>query len=840
MTQKLIDSIERAALKKPAFAGPWLPPIAILTVLAALLAYTFHVILTGGQYQLPGIDATIHYSWEVFTRRALAAGQLPYWNPYFFTGMPHVADVQTIVFYPPAVLLRWLEPGAFLSWQAVSHMWIGGAGTLFLGRIIGISWWASAAAALAVTLGGTNAARLHNGHLLVINGTAWLPWALALSIETVRRGRLAPSPALVLVMMLQFLSGYPQGSLYISAVVCFYFLFSVGWPDSGGSRSNRWRPLAQVLVLSLVALGLSAFQLLPTLGLAAQADRTRGIPFDQASAGAWALADTATFLWPFSGIEVQPAVRFIADRVAYAGWLLTCVGPFALLGKNRRRSAAFCLLLVGLAVAFTLADLPLYRLHHAVFPGLREPGRILFIATLGVAVLGGLGLDALVEYAQRRQWRRLMLPGVVSMTAVCSAVFVALTHWKTAAVAPVHGWPWIPVVAAVALLVTMIAARAGAVRTALTVALLACAIDVTAYSQGGAHAVGIESDATMRRWVGPSSGGRALSLCENRVYAQDLLMTGVPALRGPVGVRLADYIEWLTLLESTAWPGDTIGERAIRRDLVDSANVSTIISCESISAPFLKLVSHTHPVFVYHNTAAWPRAIGACEVEELDRAAVRSRLVGGRYDDAGSLWPIITVQWAAGLHVDKRAELERRYRLFDVGSDGTALQYLLRDVSPANVLGLVRHPAVAETSGIDHLTGANTTRRGSGDGGGAREVLVTRTHCPDSGVIVIGGQDRPDGAVRADVEAPRAGWVFLSEPDYRERFAFVDGQRVALRKANLAFVAIPVPAGRHVVELRYVPTLFHRGIGITAATVAAWGGVLAFGRMRRSRVHTAT
>jgi hypothetical protein len=814
-------------------------PVAVLTALAALLAYTFWPILAAGPYELPGLDATVHYPWEVFTRAALAAGQLPLWNPYLFAGMPHAADVQTIVFYPPAVLLRWLRPEAFLSWQAVAHMWIGGAGTLLLGRVIGLSWGASAATAAAIALGGTNAARLYNGHLLVINTVAWLPWALALSIRAVCREPLAPSPALVLVMVLQFLSGYPQGSLYISAVVCLYFLFSVAWPDSGGMPSNRWRPLAQLVGLGLVALGLSAFQLLPTLGLAARADRLQGIPFDEASAGAWAFADAATFLWPFSGIEVQPPVRYIADRVAYAGWLLTCVSAFAFLGPSRRRFAVFCALLVGLAVAFTLRDLPLYRLHHAAFPGLREPARMLFIATLGLAVLGGFGLDALVEYVRARQWRKLALPGSISIAVAGSAAFVALTHWKMAEVAPIHGWPWLPVVAALGMLLVVIAARAGARRTALTIGLLACVVDVTVYSQGGAHLVGIESDTTLQRWAGPSTGGRAMSLCENRVDAQELMLARIPALRGPVGVRLADYIDWLTPLDWTSRVTDAIGERSVRRDLLNSANVSTVISCQSISAPFLTLVSHTHPVFVYRNTAAWPRAVWVCEAEELDRAAVLSRLVHGRYDDAGSLRPIIGVQWAKGLNPGKLAELEQRYGLFEpVDSEGPTPRYLLHDTSPENLLALARDPAVASTSGIER-TRAIAPEQGRGHATEAGEMLVTRARCPDSGMVVMTAQDRTDGVLRADVNAPRPGFVFLSEPDYPERHAFVDGERVAVRKANLAFVAIPISAGRHVVELRYVPTLFHRGVAISGATVIGWSSVLMVSQIRRRRANAA-
>src|SRR5688572_21062724 len=150
------DRTRRGLLTDSRLVARWLPPVAVLTLLAALLVYTFRAVLTVGPFELPGIDASVHYPWEVFTRAALSAGQRPYWNPYLFSGMPHIADVQTIVFYPPAMLLRWLQPEAFLSWQAVAHMWIGGAGTLFLARVVGLSWWASAAAAFAMALGGTN------------------------------------------------------------------------------------------------------------------------------------------------------------------------------------------------------------------------------------------------------------------------------------------------------------------------------------------------------------------------------------------------------------------------------------------------------------------------------------------------------------------------------------------------------------------------------------------------------------------------------------------------------------------------------------------------------------
>lgn len=825
----------RLNLTKPGAPSEWLPPAAILIGLAALLAYTFRSVLTAGPNQLPGIDASVHYPWEVFTRLALSAGQLPYWNPYLFSGTPHLADVQTVVFYPPAVLLRWLRPEAFLSWQAVVHMWIGGAGTLFLARVAGVSWWGSAAAALVAAIGGTNAARLYNGHLLVINGVAWLPWALALSIRAVRRGTIAPSPALVLAMMLQFLSGYAQGSLYISAVVCLYFLYSVAWPDGERTTtSSRWRPFVQLIVLGLVSLGLAAFQLLPTLELAAEASRSRGLSYAEAAVGAWTFGSVATFFWPFGGIEGQPSIRFIADRIAYAGWLLTCVSPFAFLGTHRRRLAVFCFLLIALAVAFTMADLPFYRLHYAAFPGLREPPRLLFVATLGLAVLGGFGLEGLVRSAQTRQWRQLALPGAISIVAVCASALVALTHWKGADVAPIHGWPWIPIVATVGLFAVVLAARAGAVQTALAIGLLVCGIDLSVYAQGGAYRVSIESADLLAQWAGSSGSGRAASLCENRLDAQGLLLVRVPALTGPVGVALGDYIDWLSLLDTADRPADAIGDRLIRRDLLNSANVSTIVSCQPITAPSLTLASHVSPVFTYRNAAAWPRAIWMCEVEELDRSVIASRLARGRYDDARMLRPVINVRWVDGLPVGRRKELEEHYTLFDgVEQQGTTWQYLLHDASTGNVSALARDPATA-TSGVERPSGAIAIGDTATGGTEAREVLVGSRPCPDQGLVTVTAQDRPDGLVSAEVNASRPGFVFLSEPDYPERQAFVDGEPVRLRKANLAFVAIPVPAGRHRVELRYVPTRLRHGLAISGATVVSWAGVVMLGRMRRS------
>jgi len=74
--------------------------------------------------------------------------------------------------------------------------------------------------------------------------------------------------------------------------------------------------------------------------------------------------------------------------------------------------------------------------------------------------------------------------------------------------------------------------------------------------------------------------------------------------------------------------------------------------------------------------------------------------------------------------------------------------------------------------------------------------------------------------VRLEVEAERAGYVVLADafdPGWR---ATVDGEPAPLLRANVAFRAVAVPAGRHVVEMVYRPRAVILGLALTLLTLA--------------------
>lgn len=811
------------------------PAAAILCGLAVLVLYTLRGLLTAGENQLPGRDSVNLYIWEIYTRSVLATGTLPFWNPFHFAGTPHLADPQTTVLYPPAIFLRWLPPDVFLAWMAALHVWLAGAGVLFLCRVIGLGWLSSSAVAIAGMLGGATGARLHNGHLLLLYCAAWLPWALGLAIVSLRRTTVWPHPALVLVLVLQFLAGYIQGSVYLVGAVCLYYVYSAIWPEVADHGFRR-RAVAQLVVLGVLSLGVAAFQLFPTARLVVEAGRRSGIPYEDAIEGGWSLQNLVTFFFPFFGVSASTPHRDLAEAVGYVGWVLMALVPLALFDDRRRRIAIFFSILAATAVATVWVDLPVYRLHHAVLPGFRYPGRVLFLATLSLAVLGGLGLERFLALSRVRRWGVLALGLVPSVAAiVASTMFV----WNaSSAGAPTAWWPWLPAVTVFGLLLVAVLAGHAWQVIPLAFAVTLVTVDIGSFIAGAERLVTVEPVARIQRWMGPPDPGRGISTCEHRISSGEMLRNGQAGLDGLAGIILADYTDWAHL----ATAGDPLprdgqfhgidseGALPARRDLLDAANVSVIYSCAPLDAPSLTLISRVDDVYVYRNESARPRAFWTCDGLMMTKEEATERILASRFDHEGRLEPrtYVNVRWVPGVDANRRRTLEDRHDLQDgVALDGPTWRYALGDSSVDSVIALIQDPAVEDTRGVDRATGRvepAPSSRDTGDEVGSQQFVTGTKACSASGTVDLTLHNQVDGRLDGVVHADVPGYVVLSEPYYPERRAFVDDRPVAALRANLAFTAVPVPAGTHRLELRYVPSSFRLGLGISVLTLLVWAG----------------
>lgn len=94
---------------------------------------------------------------------------------------------------------------------------------------------------------------------------------------------------------------------------------------------------------------------------------------------------------------------------------------------------------------------------------------------------------------------------------------------------------------------------------------------------------------------------------------------------------------------------------------------------------------------------------------------------------------------------------------------------------------------------------------------------------------------RTNNLSRLTVDAPVPGLLVVMDPWFPGWRAEVDGQRAPVLRANYAFMAIPVPAGRHEVVLRYRPTTLLPGL---ACVLAVLGGAGGWALVRRRRVRS--
>jgi uncharacterized membrane protein YfhO len=107
------------------------------------------------------------------------------------------------------------------------------------------------------------------------------------------------------------------------------------------------------------------------------------------------------------------------------------------------------------------------------------------------------------------------------------------------------------------------------------------------------------------------------------------------------------------------------------------------------------------------------------------------------------------------------------------------------------------------------------------------KAFVTATNHVQAKVI---SRDVQAEHITAEVEASAPAMVVLSQAYYHLWHAYVDDKPVPLLRANYAFQAIEVPAGRHKVRLDYEDKGFQLGVVISIASLVLCLGLWIWGR----------
>ncbi|MFA4967308.1 MAG: YfhO family protein [Candidatus Margulisiibacteriota bacterium] len=325
-------------------------------------------------------------------------GVWPLWNPFIFYGMPLMASLQPGLFYPMTLIFYVLPFDPAFNYYIILHYFLASCFTYFFMRHIGASRIASFFSGLVFSFSGylLSVSNMNTSMSSVI----WLPLLLLLWDKTIKeKGRNYIYFILCLAAML--LGGEPT-IIYASAFVLLSWalVFAPSLKEKAGN--------ALLLIAGLIiTIALTAVQLLPFYELIIHSDRAIATKFDMVTLRSLPIREIINFVMPyFFGNQAQTASynpvllgKMIQDWLLspYVGIMPILLMLFSFFNDKKAVRWFFAgAALVSLLMAFGRYT-PLYFILYKLLPGLsmiRYPVKYLFLTTFSIAVLAGLGIDA--------------------------------------------------------------------------------------------------------------------------------------------------------------------------------------------------------------------------------------------------------------------------------------------------------------------------------------------------------------------------------------------------------------------------------------------------------------
>lgn len=754
---------------------PLLPVAAMLALAWAAFCWPW---LTGA-VTVPW-DAKAHFYPQLQFLAQSLHEQLGYaWAPFVFSGVPQIADPQSLIFsLPHRLLAHFIADPGFIAADAVSF------GALLCGSLAVLvyfrdrNWHPAGAlvAGIAFALGGSAAWRIqHTGQVLSL---AYFPIVLLLIDRALLRTCLLHGVAAGAVAALMLL-GRDQVAGLSALIVAAYVLTHL---LTGAGRGERiLRALPVLIVAALVGTAILLVPLAMTAVLAAGSNRA---VIDYAGAGRGSLHPASlitAFIANLYGTDGEfkqfwgpPSPLwgwvdlYIARNMSnvYSGALVALAIVFGAAGGGLWKSGArfFGLALLAMVLYALGRYTPFFSLIYHAIPGVdlfRRPADGTFLIGALAAYAAGHVVHVLMSGETGLISRAGRIAISLSLAAVLSAVALALSKGRLG-----YAWPMI-LEGALWLMLAMgfapLAVRLGRARPLLAAALVGAVLTADLVRNNGPN----ESTAlppAMYDVLRPDSRDETIGFLKEKTAFQ-------PGSGRMDRVELA-AIDFHTPNASLVHRlHNTLGYNPVR-DRIYTAAVGAgdhIALADQRAFPPL-FPSYASPLA---NLLGLRYIATAAPIRELDRnlpegglIAVRKTKTATIYENPRALPRVMVVprMQAANFDAILRTGTWPRTDFEDV--------VLLPEVPPGAVAG---------------------TRRGT-----ARITRYTNTE------------------ISIEVDAPDGGYVVLNDPWHPWWYGYVNGYVAEVRRANVLFRAVMVPPGRHTVSFAFRPL---RGLG---ASLTDW------------------
>lgn len=336
---------------------------------------------------MPDVHTQI-YPWKKFTIDTFKNREIPLWNPYNFSGNPHLANFQSAVFSPFNILFFILPFVDAWSILILLQPLLAALFTYLFVREIGVGRIGSLISSISFMFCGFIVVWMAYGTLSY--AILYLPLALFAVEKYLKSKRFKFLILLIAIIPLSFFSGHFQMSLYFLGALIFFTIFR------GLTARNILNTLCLILSTMFGVL-LSLPQILPSIELYRESVRSEIFQISEAVP----IQYLVTIIAPdFFGNPVTRNDWFghYAEWAGFIGILSLFLAIFAI-WKVRTKAIAFFAVL-GIFSLFLAFASPISQLFISLkIPVLSTSAlsRVIVLFSFSFAVLSGFGFDQLIR-----------------------------------------------------------------------------------------------------------------------------------------------------------------------------------------------------------------------------------------------------------------------------------------------------------------------------------------------------------------------------------------------------------------------------------------------------------
>lgn len=348
------------------------------------------------------------YPARTVTNESLLKGKVPLWNPYIFSGSPHLANYQSAVFYPFNVIYFFIPQIYAWSILTILPFILGYIFAYAFNRSIGCSKVGATIGALAFGMCGFLSTWTQEN--AVVGQTAvWLPLMLYAIEKTIQSHKITFATLIAISIACSVFAGFFQITFY-SIVVCLIYAAC----RIAILKNNKRKALFYCLGGLILGILLSSIQLLPSIEAFFQSVRNStniDYLFD-----IYLLPFEHVYTVFFPDLKGNPSIYtyigsgFYHEKIIYVGILPLVFIVACIVYQIKNKRTLFFSILAIVSLLLTVKSSFTIWLYSLSLPLISTfvPSRILIVTSFSLTVLSALGASWFFDKKEKKNLRKIL------------------------------------------------------------------------------------------------------------------------------------------------------------------------------------------------------------------------------------------------------------------------------------------------------------------------------------------------------------------------------------------------------------------------------------------------